>query len=117
VKGEDFKIKRPEQFLRERRIVSALSLFYSMHSYRTYVQKAGSQNKMKRKEKLMERRTSKSVAKMLNGSTVALVIRIHAGKHSSDEIKKTLKHMHLKNKYDAVFVRLDEAKLSKVFIV
>jgi 60S ribosomal protein uL30 len=119
VKGEDVKIKRPEQFVREFRIVSKRITTRcieddGLNGCLFDVQKQGSENKMKRRQKLMERRTSKTVNKMLTQSTVGLVIRIHAGKHSSEDIKKALKKLDLKNKYDAVFVRLDEERLREL---
>ena len=68
---------------------------------------------MLRRQKMIEKRSASSIAKMLPATTVGLVVRIHGGKHAAAEIKAALKKMGLKNKYDACFVRLDEAAIRK----
>lgn len=96
VRGEDVKIKRPEQFLRERLI------------------KQGSQNKMKRRQKQVERRTrGVKVPKGSIKKTVGFAIRIHQGRHASDEIKASLRKLGLNKKYDGIFVTLDDAGIGK----
>ena len=47
-------------------------------------------------------------------STVGLVVRIHAGRHTSPDIKKALRDMGLNKKYDAVFMQLDAAAITKL---
>ena len=89
VRGEDVRIKRPEQFVRESRI------------------KEGSLKKMQRRKREAERRRSPKVPKNSIKSTVGFVIRIHAGRHTSDEIKSELKKLNLNHKYDGIFMKLD----------
>jgi 60S ribosomal protein uL30 len=96
VRGEDVKIKRPEQFLRESRI------------------KEGSRRKMQRRARKAETRN----APALNGhelqETTGFVVRIHEGRHSAPEIKAALRDMGMTKKYDAMFVKLDEAGITKL---
>lgn len=96
VRGEDVKIKRPEQFVREFRI------------------KEGSQNKMKRRKRETERRSHPDVPKSDIRLTVGVAVRIHEGRHSSTEIKEELRKLGLSKKYDAVFIRLDENGIRKL---
>jgi len=95
-RGEDVKIKRPEQFVREFRI------------------KEGSQKKMERRAREAARRVKADVPRKELRTTVGVIVRIHGGRHSSDEIKKTLRDMGLNKKYDSIFVKLDEATLLKL---
>lgn len=46
--------------------------------------------------------------------TVGVIVRIHAGRHSSDEIKASLRGMGLAKKYDAVFTKLDAECIKKL---
>lgn len=94
IRGEDIKIKRPEQFVTEFRI------------------QEGSKNKMLRRKKAVERKNT-PVSKELIKSTVGLAVRIHAGKHSNIMIKSELIKMGLNKKYDAVFVNLDAEGIGK----
>lgn len=94
IRGEDIKIKRPEQFVTEFRI------------------QEGSKNKMLRRKKAVERKNT-PVSKELIKSTVGLAVRIHAGKHSNIMIKSELMKMGLNKKYDAVFVKLDAEGIGK----
>jgi len=98
VRGEDVKIKRPEQFVRERMI------------------KQGSQNKMKRRQREVEQRTKgpPKVHKSSIKKTVGFAVRIHQGRHASDEIKLSLRKLGLRAKYDGIFVKLDEAGISSL---
>ena len=96
VRGEDVKIKRPEQFVREFRI------------------NEGSSNKVKRKKRETGRRTILGGAAKGTEKKVGVVVRIHEGRHSSKMIKQDLKKMGLSKKYDATFTRLDEAALRKM---
>ena len=42
------------------------------------------------------------------------MVRIHEGRHSNQEIKKSLKAMGLNQKYEGVFMKLDEDSLRKL---
>lgn len=88
IRGEDVKIKRPEQFVTEFRI------------------QEGSKNKMLRRKKAVEKKTL-PVPKNLIKKTVGIAIRIHGGKHASPLIKSELSKLGLLKKYDATFVKLD----------
>jgi cytochrome c biogenesis protein ResB len=94
IRGEDIKIKRPEQFVTEFRI------------------QEGSKNKMLRRKKAVERKNT-PVPKELIKSSVGLAVRIHAGKHSNIMIKSELIKLGLNKKYDAVFVKLDAEGIGK----
>jgi cytochrome c biogenesis protein ResB len=94
IRGEDIKIKRPEQFVTEFRI------------------QEGSKNKMLRRKKAVEKKNT-PVPRELIKSTVGLAVRIHAGKHSNIMIKSELIKMGLNKKYDAVFVKLDAEGIGK----
>ena len=96
IRGEDVKIKRPEQFVREFRI------------------KEGSHNKMKRRKRETLRRAHVNVSKSDMLGTVGIVVRIHEGRHSSKEIKEDLRKFGLNKKYDAVFMKLDEKSIRKL---
>lgn len=90
IRGEDVKIKRPEQFIREARI------------------KEGSLNKMNRRKSVVEAHTRGSIVpKSQIKKTVGVAVRIHGGRHSNELIKAELKALGLNKKYDAVFVKLD----------
>lgn len=90
VRGEDVKIKRPEQFVTEFRI------------------QEGSKNKMLRRKKNVEKK-SLPVQKSQIKNTVGVAIRIHTGKHANPQIKAELSRLGLTKKYDATFVKLDAA--------
>lgn len=79
----------------------------------TCLQREGSQNKMNRRRKQIEQRSSSTVTKILSKDTVGLAVRIHIGRHASAEIKAALKGLNLTRKYDAVFVKLDEENIRK----
>lgn len=96
IRGEDVRIKRPEQFLRENRI------------------RTGSQQKMERRKRMAEKRTRLDIPKGSMQNTVGLVVRIHAGRHASEDIKTALRDMSLNKKYDAVFMKLDKAAITKL---
>lgn len=66
---------------------------------------------MKRRRNEIAKKSSATVSKALLKSSVGLVVRIHTGRHASDEIKSDLRALKLNRKYDAVFVRLDEEKV------
>lgn len=96
VRGEDIKIKRPEQFVTEKRT------------------KIGSQQKMERRQKNVLRKTrGQYIPKKDEKSSVGLAIRIHQGRHASKVIKQQLQELGLNDKYDAVFVKLDKEGIGK----
>lgn len=105
VRGEDFKIKRPEEFVLDRKI------------------RENSLKKInRRKNQVNEKRNS--IIKPINDRknaegklTVGFVIRVHEAKHSSKELKKELSALGLRKKYDAVFFKLDEEGISKKSII
>eukprot|EP00605_Chrysophyceae_sp_TOSAG23-4_P000221 GSChrysophyteH1.ASY1.ANO1.258.1 assembled CDS len=90
VRGEDVKIKRPEQFMAEARI------------------KDGSRKKMLRKKKKAESKTKSNVVVK---DTVGFAVRIHEGRHSNEDVKAELRRLGLNKKYDARFVKLDREGL------
>jgi hypothetical protein len=94
LRGEDVKIKRPEQFITECRI------------------QEGSRNKMLRRKNAVERKKL-LVKKSQMKDTVGLAIRIHTGKNASPQIKNELNKLGLTKKYDATFVKLDAAGIGK----
>jgi len=96
VRGEDVHVKRAEQFVRERRI------------------KEGSEKKMQRRKRQAEKRTKTIVPKASLKKTVGLVVRIHEGRHTSQDIKSSLNKLGLKAKYNAVFMKLDEATITQL---
>jgi len=98
VRGEVVKLKRPEQFVRESRI------------------KEGSQNKMSRRRSQVAAKTKASLIPKgtVMKDTVGLAVRIHAGKHSSIQIKEQLNKLGLGKKYDAVFCKLDRDGIAKL---
>lgn len=96
VRGEDIKIKRPEQFLRESRI------------------KEGSRRKMQRRARKAESRSKPALGGHELQKHSGFAVRIHEGRHSAPEIKSALRDMGLNKKYDAVFVKLDEEGITKL---
>jgi len=94
VRGENVRIKRPEQFVREFRI------------------KEGSKQKMERRKRQAAARSNVNVPKSALKKTVGLVVRIHAGRHTDSGIKKELAAMGLVKKYDAKFLKLDEEAIA-----
>jgi len=96
VRGEDVKIKRPEQFVMEFRV------------------REGSQNKLNRKKRQDAMRKNGSVKKSQIRDTVGFAVRIHEGRHSSPEIKAALSKMGLRKKYDGIFYKLDEAGIGQL---
>lgn len=97
VRGENIHIKRPEQFVREFRI------------------REGSQNRMQRRKREVDRRTTNvGVPKSAILNTVGLIVRIHGGRHAAEDIKNELRELKLSRKYDAVFVRLDDKMIARL---
>lgn len=95
VRGEDVRIKRPEQFVTEFRIGR------------------GSENKMIRRKKKVEKKKH-AIPKSEVKPTIGFMIRIHQGRHASPIIKAELKKLGLSKKYDARFVHLDEKSIAKL---
>ena len=96
VRGENVVLKRPEQFVRENKI------------------KEGSSNKMNRRKRESTRRTTLAIPRSELKDTVGFVIRIHAGRHASPEIKNELRSLGLTKKYDGVFMKLDKETISRL---
>ena len=69
---------------------------------------------MERRKRIAEKRVSVDVPKGSLQNTVGLVVRIHAGRHASDDIKKTLRSYGLNKKYDAIFMHLDKDCIRKL---
>ena len=69
---------------------------------------------MNRRKKQAERRKTPNVSKNKIKSTVGLVVRIHGGRHSNNDIKKELNSMKLTSKYDAIFINLNEEAIKKL---
>lgn len=91
VRGENIKIKRPEQFLKKS------------------LTRENSRKKFIRK-------TSSVVAKKLpkvDSRSVGFVVRILGGQNASDEVKAALGKFGLLKKYDGAFVKLDKRNLGK----
>ena len=68
---------------------------------------------MQRRKREAESRRHPAVPKNSIKSTVGFVVRIHTGRHASDEIKSELRKLNLNKKYEAIFVNLNEEKISK----
>lgn len=96
VRGEDVKLKRPEQFLREARI------------------QEGSKRKVQRRLRKAVARKTPALGGHKVQSTTGFMVRIHEGRHSSAEIKAALRDMGLNKKYDGTFVKLDKAGITKL---
>ena len=96
VRGENVVLKRPEQFVRENKI------------------KEGSNNKMNRRKRESTRRSTLAIPKSEWKTTVGFVIRIHAGRHASPEIKTELRSLGLTKKYDGVFMKLDKESIARL---
>jgi large subunit ribosomal protein L7e len=93
IRGEDIKIKRPEQFMTESRI------------------KDGSKKKMLRKKKKSEAKVSLGLTLK---PTVGFAVRIHEGRHSNEDVKVELRKLGLNKKYDGAFVKLDHDGITKL---
>lgn len=111
IRGEDVKIKRPEQFVRENKIVSDILLSECLNHLFWRNQRQGSENKMKRRRKEAEKKSSATICKSLTKDTVGFIIRIHGARHSSETIKDELRKLSLFRKYDAIFTRMDEERI------
>lgn len=100
VRGESIRVVRPEQLVKIHRI------------------KDGSEKRLNRERK----QAALKVRRMLkNGtnlpSTVGFIVRIREAKSASKYIKKELKSLGLDKIYSAVFMKIDEASLSKLLSI
>ncbi len=113
VRGEDIKVKRPEQFVMEYKTVREVVVDLELLNY-FCIQREGSLNKKLRKERQEARRSQKkSQSQVKTQNTVGFVVRIHEGRHSNNEIKKDLAQLGLRKKYDGVFFNLDSDGIGK----
>ena len=69
---------------------------------------------MERRKRMANQRTHVDVPKGSIQDTVGIIVRIHAGRHTSEDIKATLRGMGLAKKYDAVFTKLDSECIKKL---
>jgi large subunit ribosomal protein L7e len=72
---------------------------------------------MNRRKRETERRTTIAIPSSAVKSTVGFAIRIHAGRHTSPEIKTELKNLGLKRKYHGIFVNLNQETVGKDHIL
>ncbi len=89
VRGENIKIKRPEQFLKK-----------------TLTR----ENSRKKYERKLTSITPKQLPKA-SRDTVGFVVRILGGRNASDEVKAALGRFGLNKKYDGAFVKFDKKNL------
>jgi hypothetical protein len=68
---------------------------------------------MLRRKRETEKRKRPNVPKDAIKPTVGFVVRIHAGRHTSDDIKSQLRDLGLNKKYDAKFMKLDDESIGK----
>jgi hypothetical protein len=68
---------------------------------------------MLRRKRETEKRKRPNVPESALKSTVGFVVRIHAGRHTSQEIKTQLRDMGLNHKYDGIFMKLDDASIGE----
>jgi hypothetical protein len=91
VRGENIKIKRPEQFLKK------------------------TLTRENSRKKFIRKVTSVTDKKLPNvdSRTVGFVVRVLGGQNASDEVKAALGKFGLKKKYDGAFVKLDKRNLGE----
>lgn len=77
------------------------------------VQREGSQNKMNRRKRATEKRTTIAIPSASVKNTVGFAVRIHKGRHTSPEIKKELQSLGLYHKYNGVFINLNQENIGK----
>jgi len=92
VRGENVKIRRPEDFVKRRVI------------------RDNSSKKLKRKTRAVNMNRMKKIAK----PTVGFAIRVLGGKNTSNKVKDALQELGLNAKYDGVFLKLHELTLAKL---
>lgn len=68
---------------------------------------------MQRKKNVVARMNIKNIERPSISDTVGFVVRIHGGRHTSQEIKGYLRSLGLSKKYDGVFMNLDSATIGK----
>lgn len=108
MRGENIKLKRPEQLVRENRIVNT---YTDILYFLLFQQKEGSRNKMQRRKREVERQSARKLKQLTSRKCIGFVVRIHGGRHSSPEIKAELQKLELNEKYDGKFIKLDEKSL------
>ncbi len=69
---------------------------------------------MQRRKRQENKRARVSVPQREIKPTCGFVVRIHQGRHASDDIKNYLRELKLNKKYDAKFIRLDEENIGKL---
>ena len=70
---------------------------------------------MVRRKRQVEKRSRIDIPVAALQDSVGFVVRIHAGRHSSPDIKKILSGMGLSKKYDGCFMKLDKVSIGKIF--
>lgn len=70
---------------------------------------------MQRRQRQESRRARCSIPATQMRTTCGFVVRIHSGRHASEEIKNALREMKLVKKYDAKLIRLDEETIGIYF--
>lgn len=93
VRGENVKIRRPEEFMKRK------------------ITKENSKKKFDRKSTSVN---TKKVAREVKPS-VGFAVRILGGKNASDEVKEALNSLGLSTKYDGAFIKLDKEGLGESF--
>mmetsp|Transcript_4030 Transcript_4030/g.4121 ORF Transcript_4030/g.4121 Transcript_4030/m.4121 type:complete len:256 (-) Transcript_4030:200-967(-) len=94
IRGENIKIKRPEQYVKE---------------FRT---RDSSKKMLNRRKREFSRRTVNfGVPRAEIRSTVGFIIRVHECRHTSKEVTNSLRELKLFHIHDAVFTKLDEPRI------
>lgn len=92
VRGENVRIKRPEQFVKEARI------------------REGSLKKVNRKKTQTEK-TQAIIKKTNIENTVGFIVRIQEARNTNKLVKKELADLGLNEKFEGTFFKLDEEGL------
>ena len=98
VRGENVKIIRPELLVRRKRIKEGSKLKYQR-------KREEAQRKLARKGSVVDTNQVKN--------TVGFLVRVHEAKNATKSVKMQLKALGVPNKYDAVFIKLDQQMLGK----
>ena len=80
-----------------------------------HTQKEKSHNRLKRKQRQANRKSSSTIKVPLQKKSVGFVVRVNDEKHVSNDIKTQFRDMKLIKKYQGQFVNLDEATIRKSF--
>jgi hypothetical protein len=91
VRGENIKIRRPEEFMTKK-----------------LVQIKSSKKIMRKKRESVRSRIRKP-----KKETVGFAVRVITGSNISKRVKAELENLGLNNKYDGIFVKLDGKNMSK----